>query len=189
MRRKDLTFNEKDKSVFYDGEKIDLLVYTGAVDELFHLSCGELPYRSLDIRYDWYDVDRKLPEAITSYPQAKGYTRKTEYKFMMYDIKRTIGTVIATEYPIAYVKDGTKVPFYPVITEETKQIYASYQKKAQQYKNIFCVVVWQNSAIIIWMIVFCMLLIYLMKLKEEFTVDKTDEFYKINGATIKSKIK
>lgn len=96
-----------------------------------------MPYRSLDIRYDWYDVDRKLPEAITSYPQAKGYTRKTEYKFMMYDIKRTIGTVIATEYPIAYVKDGTKVPFYPVITEETKQIYASYQKKAQQYKNIF----------------------------------------------------
>lgn len=132
-----IVFDKSKRSVLYDSDEVDLLVYTGAVDELFQLQHGELPYRSLEIRYDWYDVERKLPEAITSYPQAAKYTRKTEYKLLMSDAHAASGTVVATEYPTAYIKGEKNAPFYPVITQETKKVYMLYQREAEKYKNIF----------------------------------------------------
>ena len=132
-----ILFDETHKCVLYDGEKVDVLVYTGAVDELFHVKYGELPYRSLKIQYNWYNVERKYPEAITSYPQADDYTRKTEYKFLMDDLHAVTGTTIATEYPTSYIKGGSNAPFYPVITEETKTRYSLYLKEAEQYKDVF----------------------------------------------------
>lgn len=132
-----ISFNEKDKKVLLDGEALDLLIYTGAIDELFTVKYGELPYRSLNITYEWFDQYQMYPEKIISYPQARGYTRKTEYKFMMHDPSSVQGTTIATEYPVAYVKDKSLAPFYPVITEETKKRYEQYRKEAASYGNIF----------------------------------------------------
>ena len=132
-----ITFDDAARRVLFDGEPLDILVYTGAVDELFALKYGELPYRSLDIQYQWFDQERIYPETIISFPQAKGYTRKTEYKFMMFDDSGARGSVIATEYPIAYVKGGEKAPFYPVITDETKSRYELYRREAESYGNIF----------------------------------------------------
>lgn len=132
-----LTLDESNRRVLFDGEELELLVYTGAVDELFGLKYGELPYRSLDIRYQWFDKEQIYPEKIISFPQAEGYTRKTEYKFMMYDNSCTKGSVIATEYPTAYVKGGELAPFYPVITEKTKACHELYCREAQSYNNIF----------------------------------------------------
>ena len=134
---KHITFDDTKKEIFFDEEKVDLLVWTGAIDELFNLKYGELPYRSLDITYEWFDKDKMYPEKIISYPQAKGYTRKTEYKFMMKDYSQIKGTTIATEYPSAYVKGKSIAPFYPVITDETKSNYQKYLKLAQSYGNIF----------------------------------------------------
>lgn len=124
-------------TILFDGQPIDLLVYTGAIDELFGLKYGELPYRSLDIRYEWFDQDRVYPEKIISYPQAEGYTRKTEYKFMMYDHSNVEGSTIATEYPVAYVKGGKYAPYYPAITDETKDRYARYLELKDSFQNIF----------------------------------------------------
>lgn len=132
-----LNLDEDTHSITLAGEPVDLLVYTGAVDELFGVCYGELPYRSLDIRYEWFDREKIYPEKIISYPQADGYTRRTEYKFMMSDSSAAKGTTIATEYPIPYVKGGVHAPYYPVITEETKARYASYKEKATAYGNIF----------------------------------------------------
>ena len=123
--------------IFLDGEPVELLVYTGAVDELFDVKFGELPYRSLDIRYEWFEQDKIYPEKIISYPQAPGYTRRTEYKFMMEDPSAAVGTTIATEYPVAYVKGGKHAPYYPVITEDTKARYALYLQEAQRFSNLF----------------------------------------------------
>lgn len=134
---KHLKLNSDDHTIMYDNEKVDLLVYTGAIDELFDTKYGELPYRSLDIKYEWSDKDRVYPEEIISYPQAKGYTRKTEYKFMMHDQSQCKGTTIATEYPIAYSKDMAISPFYPVITDNTRSIYNRYLDEASSYKNLF----------------------------------------------------
>ena len=66
--------------VRYDGEDAELLIYTGAIDELFSCKYGSLPYRSLNITYEYFDEESVLPCEIVSFPQAPGYTRKTEYK-------------------------------------------------------------------------------------------------------------
>lgn len=132
-----IAFDEANRRVLYDGEPLELLVFTGPVDELFAGCYGELPYRSLNIQYDWFDQDQMYPEKIISYPQASGYTRRTEYKFMMYDHSAVKGTTIATEYPIAYVKGGKNAPFYPVITDETKRAYEMYRQEAGKYGNVF----------------------------------------------------
>ncbi|GHU50127.1 UDP-galactopyranose mutase [Clostridia bacterium] len=128
-----------DGEVFYDGARADALVFTGAVDELFGLKYGALPYRSLDIRYTTHDAEEVLPEAIVSYPQADGYTRETEYKRLMPKGKNIPVSVIATEYPVAYDKNGEvgNTPYYPVITEQSLASYAKYLEESKLYKNIF----------------------------------------------------
>lgn len=132
-----IALDPESRRVLYDGEALELLVFTGPVDELFDGCYGELPYRSLNIEYDWFDAEAIYPEKIISYPQAKGYTRRTEYKFMMCDNSGAEGTTIATEYPIPYVKGGKNAPFYPVITDETKKSYEEYKRMAESYGNIF----------------------------------------------------
>lgn len=133
-----IRFEETEHSVSYGGEPLDLLVYTGALDELFRLKYGELPYRSLDIRCEWFDRDRLYPAAIISYPQAKGYTRRTEYKYLTPGSESARGTTIATEYPVAYRKGGGTAPYYPVITEKTRAIHAQYAAEAAKYPALFC---------------------------------------------------
>ncbi len=132
-----LKLDYSSKSIFYDSHQVDLLVYTGPVDELFSLKFGELPYRSLNIEYTWYDKAKVYPEEIISYPQAPGYTRRTEYRSMMEDSSHCEGSVIATEYPIAYVKGGSHAPFYPVITKQNQNIHRKYCEEAQKFGNIF----------------------------------------------------
>lgn len=125
--------------VSYDGESVKCLIYTGAIDELFGGKYGPLPYRSLDIRYIYSEKDSILPEQIVSYPQAEGYTRSTEYRKIMYDSSKVKGSVVATEYPLAYdplAKVGN-IPYYPVVTEESTIIYQRYLEDASRYKNLF----------------------------------------------------
>lgn len=56
---------------------------------------------------------------------------------MTCDSSEVVGSTIATEYPIAYVKGGANTPVYPAITEETKVRYEEYRQEAKQYKSIF----------------------------------------------------
>jgi UDP-galactopyranose mutase len=132
-----IVFDEAKNNVLYDNEPLELLVYTGALDELFDMKYGELPYRSLEIKYEWFDKERIYPEAIISFPQAKGYTRKTEYKFLTRGNEKAQGTTIATEYPIAYTKGGKNAPYYSVITEETKKLHELYKKEAMKFPQLF----------------------------------------------------
>lgn len=129
----------EDGKVWYDGELADCLVYTGAIDELFGRKFGPLPYRSLDIRYTYSQQASVLPTQIVSYPQAEGYTRSTEYRKIMYDDSGIQGSVVATEYPLAY--DSTaqvgNIPYYPVVTDESSALYRRYQEESSRYENLF----------------------------------------------------
>ena len=123
----------------YDGEDVECLIYTGAIDELFGRKYGPLPYRSLDIRYSYSEKDSVQPCEIISYPQAKGYTRSTEYRKIMFDDSAAVGSVVATEYPLDYVP-GAKIggtPYYPVVTEDSTALYEKYLGEVDQYKNLF----------------------------------------------------
>ena len=128
----------KDKNVLYDGENVELLVFTGPIDELFDYKYGSLPYRSLDIRYEYSEKDSVLPAEIISFPQAEDKTRSTEYRKIMFDESECRGSVVATEYPLWYDKNAEigNIPYYPVVTEESNEMYAKYVAEAQKYGNI-----------------------------------------------------
>lgn len=127
------------KEIFYDGEKVDCLVYTGPIDELFGYKYGELPYRSLDIRYNSFEEESVLPCEIISYPQADGYTRKTEYRKIMADQSKCKGSVVATEYPLPYDKNAEtgNTPYYPLMTPESLDTYKKYKEEVTSYKGLF----------------------------------------------------
>lgn len=128
----------KNNSVLYDGDEVELLVFTGPIDELFDYKFGNLPYRSLDIRYEYSEASSVLPAEIISFPQAKGKTRSTEYRKIMFDERNCKGSVVATEYPLWYDKnaDVGNIPYYPVVTDESNEMYAKYVEEVSKYGNI-----------------------------------------------------
>lgn len=134
-----IELNEDNRQILYDNKEIACLIYTGPIDELFHLKYGALPYRSLDIKYEYYDKDSVLPGEIVSYPQADAYTRSTEYRKIMFDTKGVTGTVVATEYPMLYKPDAMigNIPYYPVNTVESNECYKQYMEEVKKYKNLF----------------------------------------------------
>ena len=134
-----IRFDENRRSITYDGHDVKCLVFTGAIDELFGLKYGALPYRSLDIRYEYSERDSVLPTEIISYPQAPGYTRATEYRKIMFDDSNVRGSVVATEYPLEYSRNNplANIPYYPVNTAESNLLYQKYKQEAQRYNNIF----------------------------------------------------
>lgn len=134
-----ITFDEQNNKVLYDGDVVEALIYTGAVDELFGEKYGALPYRSIDIRYEYSEKDSVQPCEIISFPQADGYTRSTEYRKIMFNTDNVKGTVVATEYPLQYDKNAAvgNVPYYPVVTEESNKMYAQYTEEIKKYNNIF----------------------------------------------------
>lgn len=127
------------QNVLFDGEVVDCLIYTGPIDELFGYKFGVLPYRSLDIKYEYHEENSVFPCEIISYPQAKGYTRSTEYRKIMFDDSNVKGSVIATEYPLPYKKDAKvgNIPYYPVLTDENTRVYRLYRQEADKIKNLF----------------------------------------------------
>lgn len=123
--------------LYLDGlEYTGLLVYTGALDELFDCQFGRLPYRSL--RFEWRYEDRNsLQEApVVAYPQKNGYTRITEYKKL--PVQEKSGTSYALEYPIPYEEGKHIEPYYPVLTEESQLQYERYKTLADPIPNLIC---------------------------------------------------
>lgn len=126
----------EDASIEVDGEEYTgFLVYTGAIDELFACKYGRLPYRSL--RFEWKTEDKKsFQEApVVAYPQAKDYTRITEYtKLPVQDVGEK--TTYAVEYSVPYKTGETNEPYYPVLTAESQNLYEKYKADAERYDNL-----------------------------------------------------
>ena len=80
-----------------------------------------------------------MPSEIISYPQADGYTRKTEYRKLMLDDSKVQGSVVATEYPLAYDPEAEvgNIPYYPVMTEESNAVYQKYLEESKMFRNLF----------------------------------------------------
>ncbi|GAP39473.1 UDP-galactopyranose mutase [Flexilinea flocculi] len=110
------------------------VIYTGALDELLEEK-GALPYRSL--RFEWkYEEINSLQDApVVAYPQAEGYTRITEYKKL--PVQDVHGTSYAVEYPLPYQAENQVEPYYPILTVESQQHYATLKRKADSIRNLF----------------------------------------------------
>lgn len=127
----------KDKMLFIDDKKADgTVVYTGPIDELFACKYGKLPYRSLRFEWKYEEIDSFQDMPVVAYPQAEGYTRITEYKKLPYqDVK---GTTYAVEYPLPYKRGENSEPYYPILTDESKELFAKYSRLAADTKNLVC---------------------------------------------------
>ena len=123
-------------NILFDGEKFNgIVIYTGAVDELFDCCYGRLPYRSLQFEWKYEDIESKQKYPVVAYPQAEGYTRITEYKKLpVQDVK---GTTYAVEYPLPYKAGESNEPYYPVLTGESQELYAKYKALADKVDNLY----------------------------------------------------
>ena len=123
--------------ILYDGVKLNIpVVYTGAADELFGSEFGKLPYRSLWFEYETINTDSFQDAPGVAHPMAEGYTRITEYtKLPPQDGKGK--TIIAREYSTEYGSERGKEPYYPVLTNESAEIYEKYNKLADKIDNLY----------------------------------------------------
>lgn len=112
------------------------IIYTGALDELFDLVEGALPYRSLKFEWFFSEKDSVQNYPVVAYPQEEGFTRITEYKKLQ--PQEGFGSSFAKEYPIPYDKSTMSEPYYPIPTTESANQYAKYREKAKKIRNLFC---------------------------------------------------
>ena len=128
-------FSVRDHQVM-DGDKLldGVLIFTGALDELFGCKHGKLPYRSLRFAWKHEDIDSFQDMPVVAYPQAEGFTRITEYKKL--PVQEVRGTTYAVEYPLPYKQGEAMEPYYPVLTEESQELFQKYYEEAKQVKGL-----------------------------------------------------
>ncbi len=104
------------------------LIYTGPVDEYFNYCYGKLPYRSINFRFETYDMERYQATGTINYPNDYAYTRITEFKYLTGQQHRK--TTVVYEYPTA---EGD--PYYPIPRQENAEIYRKYEALAANMRN------------------------------------------------------
>jgi len=112
------------------------LIYTGQLDELFNKKFGELPYRSLDMKFETIDAENFQSAPVVNYPNNYDFTRITEFKKI--HPAQSPRTTILKEYPQAYVA-GENEPYYPIFTDAARAAYEKYSAELARFKNITAV--------------------------------------------------
>jgi len=122
--RKILAF-ENSKVTFLGDPFNGILVYTGALDELFDFCFGHLPYRTLKFELETYNVEWKQPCATINYTVDQLYTRTTEFKHLTGQICKD-KTTIMKEFPLEYLGADGETPFYPIANTTSYCLYNQY---------------------------------------------------------------
>lgn len=113
--------------IFFEGEPfLGSVIYTGAIDELFGCRYGRLPYRSLDFRFEHYDMPSFQGHSVVNYTVDEEFTRITEFKFLTGQ-EDADGTTIVKEYPFAYTGAAGETPYYAIMNDENNALYEKYR--------------------------------------------------------------
>ena len=132
-----LNTNALEEIYFKNKEYKGILIYTGILDELFNYQFGPLPYRSLDLVFENYDMNYYQPSSVVNYPNDHKYTRITEFKYFNSNIVNN-KTIILKEYPKKYdYKDQNSIPYYPIINEENNKKYEKYYELSKKVPNLY----------------------------------------------------
>ena len=124
----------KEDGFYFFGNKFDgKIIYTGQIDELFDYKFGELPYRSVDMKFETVDIEHYQEAATVNYPNDYDFTRITEFKHI--HPVSTPKTTILKEYPKEYIK-GEDTPYYPIFTDENQSKYNQYLDYSKQWNNL-----------------------------------------------------
>ena len=135
--REIMKVNLEQKKIYIFGQEFkEKVIFTGMIDELFGYKYGELPYRSLYLKFETLNKEYFQEVATVNYPNDYDFTRITEFKHIHpVKIKRT---VILKEYPKNY-KPDEDIPYYPIFTKENQDLYNKYKELAKEFKNLILV--------------------------------------------------
>jgi UDP-galactopyranose mutase len=106
------------------------LIYTGPIDEYFNFCYGKLPYRSLNFKFETFDLEKYQATGTINYPNDYAYTRITEFKYLTGQQHKK--TTIVYEFPTA---EGD--PYYPIPRQENAEIYKKYEALAATMTNTY----------------------------------------------------
>lgn len=129
----------KDGKIYFEGEEFNgIVIYTGAIDELFDYKYGDLPYRTLTFDFETVDNEFYQPVGTVNYPTKEDkFTRITEYKHMTDNEAKTDRTIIMREYPGAYEKNTDMIPYYPINNDSSQELYNKYLEETKTYQNLY----------------------------------------------------
>lgn len=130
----------RDNSIYFDDSLYSgKLIYTGMVDELFNYEQGNLPYRSVDIKFQEYDMSYYQKVAVVNYPNDHDFTRSTEFKYFQ-DNHSTLTkkTTVCREYPVPF-KKGINNPYYVIHTRENDHNHKIYAEKINNIEDLYIV--------------------------------------------------
>ena len=124
--------------IFYEGKEFTgILIYTGAVDELFSYEFGPLPYRSLDLKFEYLLQNYYQSCSVLNYPNEEDFTRITEFKYLSQESFKE-GTVILKEYPKTYdYRNESSIPYYAIFNDENLALYDKYYQKSKEISNLY----------------------------------------------------
>lgn len=124
--------------IFYEGKEFTgILIYTGAVDELFSYEFGPLPYRSLDLKFEYLPQNYYQSCSVLNYPNEEDFTRITEFKYLSQESFKE-GTVILKEYPKTYdYRNESSIPYYAIFNDENLALYDKYYQKSKEISNLY----------------------------------------------------
>ncbi|MDQ2656470.1 MAG: UDP-galactopyranose mutase [Bacteroidota bacterium] len=106
------------------------MIYTGPIDSYFNYCYGRLPYRSIEFRFETFDMEYFQSTGTINYPNEHPYTRITEFKYLTG--QKHHKTSVVYEYPQA---EGD--PYYPIPRPENAEIYKKYQSLANTMTNTY----------------------------------------------------
>jgi UDP-galactopyranose mutase len=114
------------------------IIYTGALDELFGLDLGALPYRTLDMVFETLDVDQFQPVGTVNYTVSEDFTRITEFKNMTGQ-KVAGKTTIMREYSRDFVPGSDDTPYYVINEPANIELYERYRERVAGLLNFHVV--------------------------------------------------
>jgi UDP-galactopyranose mutase len=118
----------KGDKVFIDRKKFKgIIIFTGALDELFGCYFGRLPYRTLDFQFETCSKTWYQPKGTINYTVDRPFTRITEFKYLTGQ-SLPGKTTILKEYPRTYTGSTEETPYYPVLNDNNCKLHKRYQE-------------------------------------------------------------
>jgi UDP-galactopyranose mutase len=124
---------KNEKFYLFGNEFNGKVIYTGQIDELFDYRFGELPYKSVEMKFETLENDYFQEAATVNYPNNYTFTRITEFKHI--HPVTSSKTTILKEYPQQHIQNKT-TPYYPIFTKENQLKYQQYKEYSKQFTNL-----------------------------------------------------
>ena len=127
-----IELNEKFK-LFNNYDVKYLTIYTGPLDELFNYDLGKLEWRSLKFKKKYKRTEDYLGTSVINFPEKKyNFTRLHEPRHLHINREYPKNkTLIIEEYPSNNINE----PYYPINTEQNRNLHRKYKEKARKIKK------------------------------------------------------